>query len=177
MKNIEINDKLNEIWNIKPEESSCILLKPTVDSCVEIATFARKIGHPPTPKINADNYHVTLRYWRNHQHLAYDIIEALETHKREILSPIDLQLRKFDVFGNSLVMRFSSPIIDGMFECVESIISSYGVPPSDFLTFKPHLTIAEGVEKVPSAPPNFSIKINTIQYTTKNKVLWEFTYV
>lgn len=154
------------------------MLRPSAESCVQIAEFAKKLNHPPNNKFNPDTYHITLRYWEDRNYLIYDIAEALETHKKEIFHSFLLKPVSYEIFGEekSLVMRFSSNILDNIHTEMENMVVSLGMQPDKFLVYKPHMSLAESVEKIPSELPNFNIKIDKVQFSSKKNIIWDYTF-
>lgn len=59
------------------------------------------------------------------------------------------KLERFGDDGDVLVVRLESDGLHGLYERIEDGLAGLGVPKSKYRTYKPHLTLAEGVERVP----------------------------
>lgn len=127
--------------------------------------------------IPRDGYHVTLKYWEGHPDLKDDVIGWLNDNAG-LFGRLRASTHKLERFGKDddiLVARLESEALQGAFAAIEEGLADIGVPKSDYRTYKPHLTLAEGIGQVPQNDLD-SLKTITLsgwQMTDENRdVLW-----
>lgn len=142
----------------------------------EIEKFKQSLQLEDAEEIlNPDQFHITLRYWPDHENLEDKIATFL--HKSvNAKEHISLTPKGLDLLGDDgcLVIEFEpDSIITDLFEFIDDGIQELGVPPSDYPTFRPHMTLAVGVKNIPDKQPKFKIIIDRIALVQNDKVLWE----
>lgn len=130
-----------------------------------------------------DSYHITIRYWlidiEDSKHLTK--IKKFLDERFEYPVQIEVDFDgKTDVFGleKSYVLHVESPILTTTQVELDKALQDLGAPPSDYPTYKPHITIAEGVTKKPKLDKG-KFLINKWKLTTgdnpnnDSEVIWE----
>jgi len=127
--------------------------------------------------IPKDGYHMTLKYWEGHADLKDAVIGWLNENSGLFgnIRASTYRLERFGTDDDVLVARLESQRLQDAFRAVEDGLADLGVPKSDYRTYKPHLTLAENIERVPTNDLD-SLKTITFsgwQMTDENReVLW-----
>jgi 2'-5' RNA ligase len=120
-------------------------------------------------------FHVTLRYWKDDDDpMAEKVKEWLEENID--IGSVECDTSKLEVIGDkdSLVITLKSERLNRLQKSIDDAIVEIGVPPSDFPTFKAHLTLAQGVKEAPELPKDFKITLSKWKFTNKDEeVLWQ----
>jgi 2'-5' RNA ligase len=130
-----------------------------------------------------DSYHITIRYWlidiEDSKHLTK--IKKFLDERFEYPVQIEVDFDgKIDVFGleKSYVLHVESSILTTFQTEMDKALQDLGAPPSDYPTYKPHITIAEGVTKKPKLEKS-KFLINNWKLTTgdnpnnRSETIWE----
>lgn len=105
-----------------------------------------------------NEYHITLRYWLvdlNDTAHQRSVIEYLrERFKQPVLHTVLFE-GKTDVFGSeeAYVLLVDNPAFKAFQIEVDKMLQRLGASPSDYLEYKPHITIGEKIEKSSTLDP------------------------
>lgn len=103
-----------------------------------------------------DGYHVTMRFWfLSKTPDPNGVPEEIKTYVERLHDrPIPVLTGDFDVFGKekSLVLRLESDELLKLQAQMDRWLQQRGVPPSDFPSYKAHVTIGRGAETTPLKP-------------------------
>lgn len=99
-----------------------------------------------------ESYHVTIRFWladpEDTDHLKK--IKEFLRDRFEYPTSIELDFEgDTDVFGDeeAYVLHVTSPILTAFQKEIDEELQKLGAPPSDYPDYRPHVTVAEGIEK------------------------------
>lgn len=145
---------------------------PDEESSKKIEKYVKKLDIDGDKKFK-DYYHVTIRCWKDtSESLIPKVIEQLQKCEFE---PIICDVEKLEILGkdDSLVLRFDNAGLSKLFKKVDSLVQDVDVPPSDYSSFKAHLTIvSEFSGKLPEKP-DFKIKLSALKFVNDEEVLEE----
>jgi 2'-5' RNA ligase len=154
-------------------DSWIIVAKPDQETAKKIEQFTKSLKLPNSKK--ADYYHITLRYWKgSHANKVKKIIDVL---KEIDYKPITCNISKMEILGEekSLVLRVTSPQLLSFQRSIDQKIRKVGVPPSDYDSFKAHITIAEGIDEIPDVKvPKFKVNLSKCIFNNGDQdILWK----
>lgn len=152
-----------------------IAIFPNKDSVKKLKEFVDSLDLSGAKEIlKPDEYHTTIRYWKGEEELTDQVIEMLEDNIK-VTEEISLKPQGFELFGdeNCLVIELEADKdIKSLFGYVDDKLQSIGIPPSDYDTFRPHITLAVGVEKKPDIDLDMTIIYDRIALVQNDKSLW-----
>lgn len=166
--------------NYKPDEPSwMIALYPSSKSVDDIIRYRNLLYEQGdelwnSELLNPRTFHCTIRFWKNQPELLEEVINSLKT--TELPKKITAKFNTLDMLGEDcVVIRSEDKDIKSVFDTIDNTIQSLGVPPSDYATFKPHITLAHGVTKIPRVKkPNLTIILDRLALVNKeDDVLFE----
>jgi len=143
---------INDINKLKKE------IEKSIDNCSLL------------PNQGVSGPHITLRYWRlgDGLYISKDIIDYIENEL--IGKSFECTIDKFSVLGeeNTLVLLVNSDeLIEFQSEIDHDLQSMFGVPPSDYKSFTPHISLATGVASIPEIDINIeSILVDSWMLTS-----------
>jgi 2'-5' RNA ligase len=160
-------------YNQKRKSGSMIAAYPDNKSREKIAKYQKSLKLPKTSElIPPERFHITIRYWPEHDELEDKVIEWLEENN---FPQLELEPTKTEILGDDkcLVIRFNSKTLSDIYNKVNTSIQDLGLPPSDYAIFKPHLSIAINAEK-PTPIDLGSIKIDHWKLINRDEeIAWE----
>jgi 2'-5' RNA ligase len=151
---------------------------PDKASVEKILKLRKKLDLDGASEIFPSSYfHVTLRYWYKEDGSGEDVVEEVKEWLKENGpgGKLTCKATGFDIFGDegSLVIRLESDRLSSIQKRIDTAIQDLGVPPSNFPTYKAHLTIAEGIEEAPEFPEDLTITIDEWKLTDRQEnPLW-----
>jgi len=153
-------------------DSWIIVAKPDQETAKRIEQFTKSLKLQHSKK--ADYYHVTIRYWKgNHANKVKKVIDVL---KEIDYQPIACNITKMEILGDerSLVLRVTSPQLVAFQRSIDQKIRKVGVPPSNYDSFKAHITIAEEVKEIPDVKvPKFKVNLSKCIFNNgEQEILW-----
>lgn len=154
-------------------DSWIIVAKPDQETAKKIEKFTKSLKLPNSKKV--DYYHVTLRYWKGSY--ANKVKKVVDVLKDIDYEPILCSFTKLEILGDekSLVLRVASPNLSSFQRSLDQKIRKVGVPPSKYDSFKPHITIAEGVKEIPDVSvPKFKVNLTKCLFNNGDQdILWK----
>lgn len=153
--------KLNQARDLS-EPSFMVAGYPSRDSQMALLAYAKTL--PPLPGVKFIpplSYHITIRHWKCCAGLVKQVARTLAA-KEKLFLPLVCPIIGLDIFGEeqSLVCLLQHPYLNEIFKQVDWSLQGIGLPPSSYVTFKPHLTLAEGFCSPSFPPPPFPVEIN-----------------
>lgn len=127
---------------------------------IEYVDAMRKtLGIQAEKLVKPEQFHCTIRYTKlNAGQTPLAFLEWLADQELPELTAFTEKYSMFD--GGSLVMELDSPELHEWFNKVNSMMSHLGYLPSDFPTFKPHLSLSYGTT---TPLPKFDIRQHRIK--------------
>ena len=160
------------------DSNSCMICARLSDKSVnDVLKYWDKIKEQyPEAKdiVTKKEAHCTLRYWKQDEHNDFDAVSKV-LGKLDYPSEIDCEISGLDIFGDddALVIKINSKELNKIQSEIDKEIQKLGVPPSNYDSFKGHITLAYNIKETPKEKPNINITLNKIQFVdNKDKIFW-----
>jgi len=125
----------------------------------QVAELQKKLKVKADEFVTSDQFHCTIRYCK--LSAGQTSLQFLEWLTEQELPEINAFTSKFSMFNEgSLVMELESPEMHEWFNKINTYMTNLGYLPSDFQTFKPHVSLAYGTT---TASPVFDTKQHHIK--------------
>ncbi len=162
------------------QKSYMIALYPSKKSILDITKFCKDLDLKGEKILTPEEFHVTLRYWLQEDFNDVDKV------KQELDDKVNFDRAdsfgkpvKLDLLGDdkALVIKLESKYITELQKKVDSVLQGLGIPPSDFDTFIPHLSLVYGFEgDLPKDIPDFDIEFDRLKFVNNDdEVFWDFS--
>lgn len=161
--------------------SYCLMGFLDTHSAKELYEEASKLKAKDIKKYNS--YHVTIRFWLKDPSDKRHLQRVKSYLNKRFKNPIQLAVNydgTTEVLGDesAYTLLVESPILRELQAELDKKLQSLGAPPSDYPTYKAHITVAEGVTKQKKITPktfyitNWKLTSCT-DCTSDSEVLWE----
>lgn len=170
------------IRGIDPTHGWMIAIYPDEATKKRLHKFAESLNLEGANVHDPDEYHVTLRYWKgDYDSSLKPIMDWLQASIGKMI--LECKATELEIFGteNSLVVRLSSPKLDELYNKVNTAIMKLGVPKPNTDTalpyvcdsYKPHITLASGVQTIPERKLSFPIILEIVKLVEHGPILWQ----
>jgi len=144
------------------------MLLPDDDSLGRIVRFKHRLDLPSgelLPDGGTEGPHITIRYWRPEG----DVPGLLFDYLAERLDNETIRCKAtgWDILGeDTLALVIESPQLMKLQAEVDGVMQKrFGVPPSDYPEYRPHISVAEGANSVPEVLPNLDLNMTRWNFT------------
>jgi len=161
------------------EHSFMLAIYPDKDTANKIIDFRDKLGIENADEMSGpDELHCTLRYYTSSDDkLKEKVLKWLNEDKvldRMQGAGIIAGVSELDLLGdkNALVMKLHAKSLMLLQKILDGALQELGVEPSDYPSYRPHITLAYGPDNFDQITPDFEIILNRIAFVNNNKELW-----
>lgn len=165
---------LNKIRAKTETPSYLISLKPDQDTASRLIKLQKQFNLTAKDEATESNqFHITLRYWRYEDFDDKNLDDVIQCLEKEdfFTEPILIKNRcKFETLGKdkALVLLLDAPELKKCQGEMDKAIQEFGVPPSDYSSFKAHLTLAYPKDTPEDLPEGINIPMKFSIFEFKN---------
>jgi hypothetical protein len=107
-----------------------------------------------------DYYHMTVRGWQGVVYPLPEVVDWLREHK-DWFHSVHCSPKGWEILGpkKALCLILDCPGLQSIFSRLNKDWEKFGIPYYSWSSFKPHISVAEGVSEVPEDLPLFVIEI------------------